>query len=297
MRERSRILLSMNVLSADLQAAVLRALVEGNSLRATARMTGVARNTIASLLRDVGAHCKNHHDRFVTGLAPERVQMDEIWSFCGKKEKNVPRQEKGKGEGDAWTWVGIDADAKLVIAYRSGLRDRSTGFAFVQDLADRLTGRVQLSSDGLPVYTAAVEKAFGWNGADFGRIVKIFGAPPSSETNASARRYSPARLISAEKEVVMGNPDMAHVATSFVERQNLTMRMGMRRFTRLTNAFSKKIEFHMYAIALHYTHYNYCRPHMSLTKKAGKPTTPAMAAGLADRVWGVEDIRFLLQGN
>ena len=283
----------MNVLSAELQAAVIRALVEGNSLRATARMTGVARNTVASLLRDVGAHCKNHHDRFVTGLAPKRVQMDEIWSFVGKKEKNVPSAQKGQGEGDAWTWVALDPDSKLVVSYRTGLRDAMTGFAFVGDLADRLTARVQITSDGLPVYEAAIREAFDWKGpgVDYGRIVKIFGSTPG------AGRYSPGRLVSVSSEAVLGKPDMAHISPSLVERQNLTMRMSMRRFTRLTNAFSKKLEYHMYAVALHYTYYNFVRAHGTLSKAAGKPTTPAMSAGLASAPWSISDILSLLQGE
>src|SRR6185437_13561602 len=208
MLERSGILLPMNTLTPDRQAAVIRALIEGNSLRATARLTGVARNTVADLLRDLGAHCKNHHDRCVTGLAPKRVQMDEIWSFCGKKEKNVPRDEKGTGPGDVWTWVALDPDSKLVISYKSGSRDQATGFAFVQDVADRLASRVQITSDGLPVYTRAIEQVFGWNGCDYGRVVKVFGG--TNEKDGS-RRYSPAVIIRAEKEVVMGRPDDTHI--------------------------------------------------------------------------------------
>jgi IS1 family transposase len=283
----------MNVLTPDLQAAVLRALVEGNSMRSTSRMTGVARNTIANLLRDVGAHCKNHHDRFVRDVAPERVQLDEIWSFVNKKEKNVPRDEKGRGEGDAWTWVALDPDSKMVLSYRTGSRDSATGFAFVQDLADRLTARVQITSDGFPIYERAIRDAFDWKGpgVDYGRIVKIYG------NLVGAGRYSPPKLIAATKESVLGSPDEKHISTSLVERQNLHMRMAMRRFTRLTNAFSKKLEYHMYAIALHYTYYNYCRPHGTLSKAAGKPTTPAMAAGLAVRPWSIEDILSLLQGK
>ena len=293
MRERSRILYRMNALTPDRQAAVIRALVEGNSLRSTSRMTGVARNTIASLLRDVGAHCKNHHDRFVRDLAPARVQMDEIWSFCNKKEKNVPVEEKGQGHGDAWTWIALDPDSKLVISYRTGSRDSVTGYAFVEDVADRLTARVQITSDGLPVYERAIRDIFDWTGpgVDYGRVVKIFGNSPG------AGRYSPGRLLSVTREAVMGNPDEQHISTSLVERQNLSMRMSMRRFTRLTNAVSKKLEYHMYAIALHYTYYNFCRTHGTLSKKAGTPSTPAMAAGLADAPWTIADLLFLLQGN
>jgi IS1 family transposase len=283
----------MNALTSDRQAAVVRALVEGNSLRATARLTGVARNTISDLLRDLGAHCKNHHDRFVLGLAPKRVQMDEIWSFCYAKEKNVAPAMKGMGPGDVWTWVALDPDSKLVITYKSGSRDMGTCAKFVDDVATRLVARVQITSDGLPLYERAIRDSFGWEGpgVDYGRIVKIFGSTPG------AGRYSPGKLLSVTKESVMGRPDGSQISTSLVERQNLTMRMSMRRFTRLTNAFSKKIEFHMYAIALHYTYYNFCRAHGTLSKAAGKQTTPAMAAGLADHQWTVEDMLFLLQGN
>ena len=256
-------------------------------------MTQLKRTTIASLLRDVGAHCKNHHDRFVRDLAPERVLMDEIWSFVNKKEKNVPRDEKGRGDGDAWTWVALDPDSKLVLTYRTGSRDSATGYAFVEDLADRLTERVQITSDGYPIYERAIRDVFDWTGpgVDYGRIVKIYGNP------TGPGRYSPPTLISATKEAVMGNPEWSHISTSLVERQNLTMRMAMRRFTRLTNAFSKKLEFHVYAIALHYTYYNFCRAHGTLSKKAGKPTTPAMAAGLVAASWTIDDILFLLQGD
>lgn len=298
MRERSRIFSGMNVLSSERQAAVIRALVEGNSMRSTARLTGVARNTVSNLLRDLGAHCKNHHDRFVRGIAPERVQMDEIWSFCGMKEKNVPAEQKGTGPGDVWTWVALDPDTKLVITYRSGSRDMHTGMHFVNDLADRITARVQITSDGLPVYKRAMLNRFGGRGSDMGtdyaQLVKVFGG--TNEKDAS-RRYSPARLIRTEKQVVMGNPDPDHISTSMVERQNLHMRMTMRRFTRLTNAFSKKLEFHAYAIALHYTYNNFCRVHSTLTKRTGKPSTPAMLAGLAEKPWSIEDLLSLLQGK
>jgi IS1 family transposase len=284
----------MNTLSIDQQAAVIRALVEGNSLRATARLTGIARNTVSSLLRDLGSHCKNHHDRFVRDVSAKRVQMDEIWSFAKKKEARVTPEERGTGVGDCWTWVAIDSDTKLVISYRVGSRDPKTGYAFVQDLADRLASRCQLTSDGLSIYVRAVEKAFGWNGADFAQIVKIFGSDSGPE---SSRRYSPAVCIGTEKHWIMGKPDMDYVSTSHAERQNLTMRMQMRRFTRLTNAFSKKVEFHLYAVSLHYMHYNYCRVHMTLSKQYGVPTTPAMAAGLTDHAWSIEELLKLLHGD
>jgi IS1 family transposase len=280
----------MNTLSRDQQTAVVRALVEGNSLRSISRMTGVARATISALLRDLGAHCKNHHDRTVRGVAAKRVQADEIWAFCGKKQRRVTAQDVGKG--DAWTWAAMDQDAKLVIAYRVGPRSSEMGRAFMLDLADRLAGRVQLSTDGLSWYRRAVEEAFGWNGVDYAQLIKVFGVEPGPE-----RAYSPPVCIGTEKLHVMGTPKFEDVCTSHVERQNLTIRMQTRRYTRLTNAFSKKMEYHLYATALHFSYYNYCRPHTTLSKAAGKPTTPAMAAGLADRPWGVGDLLDLLQGD
>ena len=261
-------------------------------MRATCRLTGVAKGTVLALLRDVGAHCKNYHDRFVRGLRAERVQADEIWSFVGAKDRNIPREQKGWGRGDVWTFTAIDADSKLIIAYRLGPRDHSTARPFMIDLAARLSGRAQLTTDGHNMYLHAVENAFGWAGADYAQLVKIFGPSPEGE-----RRYSPPVILRAEKEPIMGQPDPAHVSTSFVERQNLTMRMSMRRFTRLTNAFSKKVEYHLYALALHFHHYNYCRVHATLTRERGVKTTPAMAAGLADHVWSIEEIIELLQGK
>jgi IS1 family transposase len=287
----------MNILTPERQAAVIRALVEGNSMRSTARLTGVARNTVSNLLRDLGAHCKNHHDRFVRGLTPARVQMDEIWSFCEMKEKHVKPEAKGTGPGDVWTWVAMDPETKLVIGYKSGSRESATGQAFVNDVADRISGRVQITTDGLAVYRRAILSRFGGRGStpvDYAQLVKVFGGEHGPD---AARRYSPAKLLRIETQVIMGNPDPDHISTSMVERQNLHMRMSMRRFTRLTNAFSKKIEFHLYAIALHYTYSNFCRVHSTLTKAAGKPTTPAMAAGLAEKPWTIDDLLSLLHGN
>lgn len=282
----------MNQLSLDDQTRVISALVEGNSMRATSRMTGVARNTIADLLRDVGAHCKNHHDRFVRGVAAKRVQADEAWAFCYAKARNVS-PEMPAGAGDAWTWAAIDQDSKLVIAYRVGERSGKMAHAFMADLADRLTVRCQLSTDGLSWYKAAVEAAFGWNGCDYAQIIKVFGAPPPD----GSRRYSPPGVTGVQKHWVMGQPKEADVCTSHVERQNLPLRMQSRRYTRLTNAFSKKLECHLYATALHFEYVNWCRPHTTLTKRAGAPTTPAMAAGLTDRVWGISDLLGLLHGD
>ena len=291
MRERSRILPPMNTLSRDQQSAVVRALVEGNSLRSVSRMTGVARNTIAALLRDVGAHCKNHHDRAVRGVTAKRVQADEVWSFCGMKAKRATDEQKQDGLGDAWTWDAIDQESKLVVSYRVGARTGEMARAFMQDLADRLAGRCQLSTDALSWYKGAVEAAFGWNGVDYAMLEKVFTVPDGEG------RYSPPVCTGTRKHWIMGTPDIKDVCTSHVERQNLTIRMQSRRYTRLTNAFSKKLEFHLYATALHFTFYNWCRPHMTLSKAAGVPTTPAMAAGLTDRVWTAGDLLNLLQGD
>lgn len=283
----------MNRLSEDKQAQILGALVEGNSLRATARMTGTSKNTVSKLLRDVGAHCKNYHDRFVRDLECKRVQCDEIWAFVGCKEKNVPEGERREGRGDVWTWTALCPDSKLLVTYRIGNRDAETGCAFMADLADRMASRIQLSTDGLGVYLKAVEEAFGWDQVDYAMLVKIYG-----QSFEGQRRYSPAVCLGAEKKWVMGDPKAEDCCTSHVERSNLTLRMHSRRFTRLTNAFSKKVEYHLYAVALHTMYYNYCRPHQTLTKRAGGfKTTPAMAAGLADRPWTIFDLLALLQGE
>lgn len=283
----------MNILTPDRQASVVRALVEGNSLRATARMTGVARETVASLLKNLGAHCKNYHDRFVMDVKCEQIQADEIWSFCAKKEKNASRDDKAKGEGDCWTWVAIDPDSKLVVSYRVGSRDGQNALAFMYDLSDRLANRVQLTTDALHAYVDAVDAAFGAD-IDYARIVKVFRA--SQWGKSATGRYSPADLVRVEKERMWGNPDLDKASTSHNERQNLTMRMQMRRFTRLTNGFSKKVEYHLYAVSLHYMFYNYCRPHSSLSYK-GNSVTPAMAAGLSTSVWTIFDLLDLLQGK
>ncbi len=287
----------MRQLSADSQAAILRSLVEGNSIRATCRITGAAKGTVMRLLKIVGAHCKNHHDRFVRDLSCKLVQADEIWSFAGCKERNVKPEDKYKGErGDVWTWTAMDSDSKLMIAYRIGDRSAESAIPFMQDLADRIIGRVQLTTDGHQSYMEAVDSAFG-SSVDYAQIVKIYGRLYEAD-GAAHRRYSPAICLGSTKHVIQGNPDFDEVSTSHIERQNLTMRMQMRRFTRLTNAFSKKVEFHLYAVALHFTYYNYCRAHQTLTRNnRGIKTTPAMAAGLANRVWTMDDILKLLHGD
>ena len=281
----------MNRLSAERRTAVIKALVEGNSIRATCRLTGTAKGTVISLLVQIGEACQAFHDRTVRQIKAKRVQTDEIWSFTYSKERNVPEKKRGEA-GDTWTWVGIDADTKLAISYLVADRGPVSATAFMRDLASRLANRVQLTTDGYSTYLPAVEKAFGWNGVDYARLVKVF-----KETGKEGR-YSQGECIGAERHWVMGNPVEADVSTSFVERQNLTLRMQMRRFTRLTNAFSKKVQNHAYAVALHFAYYNCCRVHQTLTKRAGGiHQTPAMAAGLTDRVWTVGDLVALLDAN
>lgn len=274
-----------NVLKAEKRAAVVRALVEGNSIRSTVRMTGVAKNTVTKLLVDLGAVCAAYQDEVFRDLNCRRLQVDEIWGFVGAKAKNVPAEKRGLfGIGDVWTFIAIDAETKLVPSFLIGLRDAGCAAEFCQDLAGRLAHRTQLTTDGLSVYVAAVEGAFG-GGVDYAMLQKIYGGGPTDEQH----RYSPAKCIGSERRKIQGDPDPRHVSTSYVERQNLTMRMSMRRFTRLTNAFSKKVENLYAAVALHFMYYNFARPHMSL-----KGRTPAQAAGVDSRRWSVEDIVALL---
>jgi IS1 family transposase len=276
-------MVSMNRLSTADRVRVIAALVEGMSIRATVRMTGVAKNTVAKLLVDLGTACAAYHDDHVRNLACERVQVDEIWSFCYAKQKNVPADKRGTfGYGDVWTWTAIDADTKLIVSYHVGGRSGDYAEDFMWDVAGRLTNRVQLTSDGHNAYLRAVEEAFGTS-IDYAQLVKIYGPD-----HAGAGRYSPPVCIAAERKFITGNPDPDHVSTSFAERSNLTMRMSMRRFTRLTNAFSKKIENHCHNVALHFMHYNYCRIHQTLR------ITPAMAAGLTDHVWELDELIGLL---
>ncbi len=274
----------MNKLDANKRAQVIAALVEGNSIRSTVRMTGVAKNTVAKLLIEIGAAWSEYMNRTLVDLPCKRVQCDEIWSFIGCKEKNVTTEkfERDGYCGDIWTWVALDADNKLVVSWLVGDRGAVTARHFVEDLAARLANRVQLSTDGYKVYLNAIDNAFG-NEIDYAMLVKIFGNSPEGE-----KRYSPAAVIGTKQAIITGSPDPMHISTSYVERQNLTMRMSMRRFTRLTNAFSKKIENHVAAIALHYMHYNFCRIHQTLR------VTPAMAAGVSNRLWSVTDLVALL---
>jgi IS1 family transposase len=270
----------MNRLSTAQRAHIISVLVEGNSLRATARITGVARMTIEKLLRDLGAACAEHHDRVVRNFTCRRVQVDEIWSFVGAKQKNVPESKKDEW-GDVWTWTALDADSKLMISYAVGPRTPRMAFALMNDLASRLEDRVQLTTDGLYWYPHAVENAFGI-GVDYAILEKKYG------TDGQPGRYSPARFVGAARKEITGVPDRRYISTSFVERQNLTMRMHLRRFTRLTNGFSKKIAMHAHAVALHFAYYNFCKIHQSLR------VTPAMEARISDHVWSIEELVSLL---
>ena len=273
----------MNRLQKDQQVRVVAALVEGSGIRATVRMSGVAKNTVVKLLTDLGAACVAYHDRNVRGLHVRRIQCDEIWSFVGAKAKNASPEKKAAGWGDSWTWVALDADTKLCVSYLVGGRDAGWAQEFMQDCADRIHGRVQVTTDGHKGYLEAVEGALGMD-CDYAMLQKIYGAPSDEE----ARRYSPARCIGCDMKVVSGNPDPKHVSTSFVERQNLTMRMSMRRFTRLTNGFSKKIENHAAMVALYFMYYNFCRVHQTIR------VTPAMEAGIANHIWSLEELVGLL---
>lgn len=271
----------MNRLSLQDRARILGCLVEGNSVRATARLRDVSINTATKLLVDVGTACDLYQNETLRNLPCKRVQVDEIWSFIGMKETNVPPMRRGEiGKGDIWTWVAIDADSKLVPSWLVGQRNAAYVQVFVDDLASRLANRIQLTSDGMNTYINAVENAFG-AAVDYAMLVKLYGTP---QGEGSERRYSPGECCGAIKGAVCGNPEMEHVSTSFVERQNLTMRMSMRRFTRLTNGFSRKVQNHACAIGLHYMHYNFGRIHKTLR------VTPAMQAGVADHVWTLKEI-------
>jgi IS1 family transposase len=276
----------MNKLSTSKRAEILRCLVEGNSIRSTVRITGASKNTIAKLLADAGKACSAYHDKHVRNVKAERIQVDEIWSFCFAKQKNVESAKNAPdGAGDVWTWTAMDSGSKLVISWLVGGRDGEYALAFMDDLRLRLANRVQLTSDGHKAYLDAVEEAFGAD-IDYAQLIKMYGEPTGEKGHE--RKYSPSECTGTKKQHVMGSPDKKHISTSHVERQNLTMRMCMRRFTRLTNAFSKKIENHEASVALHFVYYNFCRIHQTLR------VTPAMAAGVTDRLWDVEDLTKLL---
>lgn len=276
----------MNTLPLQKRTQILNLLVEGTSMRATSRIADVSINTVTKLLIDVGFACMNFHNEMVKGLKCQRVQADEIWSFVGSKEKNTTPESKEEGNGDAWTWVGIDADTKLVVSWFVGNRSAESANVFMQDMASRITTSMQLTTDGHIAYLKAVSDAFGTN-IDFAQLVKVYGSMNDGES-ATERKYSPSKLKSINKIPIIGNPDESHISTSYVERQNLTMRMHMRRFTRLTNAFSKKLENHCHAIALHFVYYNFCKIHKTLR------VTPAMEAKLTKRVMTIEDIANLV---
>ncbi|HXB54926.1 MAG TPA: IS1 family transposase [Vicinamibacteria bacterium] len=273
----------MNRLSQEKRAAVVAALVEGNSLRSTARMTGVAINTVMKLLADLGVACDRYQRETLVNLRSKRIQCDEIWSFVYAKEKNAPETMKAQGKaGDMWTWTAMDADSKLIVSWLIGGRDAGYATVFMEDVASRLATRVQLTTDGHKAYLEAVEGAFGMD-VDFAQLVKLYGEAPEGQ-----RRYSPPVCTGCKRTAISGDPDPAHISTSYIERQNLTMRMSMRRFTRLTNAFSKKAENHEAAVSLYTLYYNFGRVHSTLR------VTPAMEAGVSDHVWSLAEIVALL---
>lgn len=278
----------MNRLPLERQAAIVRALTDGASIRATVRMVGVSKMTVLRLLAEVGEFCAIYQYHKLRNLACQRVQGDEIWSYISAKQRNATRE----GEGDVWTFTAICADTKLVLAWLVGSRSIENVHGFIRDMAGRLINRVQLTTDGNYAYFRAIKGAFGEEGVDYCQLVKHY---VSTRDYAGPARYSPGLCTGVERHTMLGNPDPKHVSTSFVERQNLHMRMNMRRFTRLTNAFSRKVENHAYAVALHFMVYNFCRPHGTLTKKAkGVHTSLAMAAGVADHVWTIEELVGLL---
>lgn len=277
----------MRKLDTKSRALIIRLLVEGNSIRATSRIADVSKNTVTKLLEDAGKACAAYHDKNVKGVEAKHVQADEIWSFCYAKAKNVEgAKAASENAGDIWTWTAMDHDSKLMISYTIGDRSGATAREFMFDLASRLATRIQLTTNGHGAYLKAVTDAFSGD-VDYAMLVKHHGNPTG--TKGHERKYSPAECTGATKEAIFGNPIMEDVGTSHIERQNLTMRMGMRRFTRLTNAFSKKAENHAYAVALHFMHYNFVRTHKTLRM------TPAMATGLVGSPWEVEDIVALVE--
>jgi len=272
----------MNKLSPETRGRVVRSLVEGNSINSTCRITGVAQMTVLKLVADVGTACAALQDRWLRDLPSERVQVDEMWSFCGMKQKNVPQDKRGTfGYGDVWTWIAIDADTKLVITWLVADRSQTSASQFMIDLASRLRNRVQVTTDGYLPYRLAIS-AFKQN-VDYAQLVKIYADPIKEDR----RRYSPSRYISSEIHKLVGDPDEAHISTSYAERNNLNVRMMMRRMTRLTNAFSKKVENHSHQHAINFAYYNFCRMHKTLR------CTPAMAAGITASPWDVDDLVYI----
>ena len=283
MQPRASIIMDMNKLSIERRGRILACLCEGMSVRATCRLMDCSKDAALKLVVDAGTACAAYHDQHVRGIASKRVQVDEIWSFVHAKAKNVPQEKRGQfGFGDVWTWTAIDADSKLMIAWHVGRRDAGAAHIFMNDVAARLANRVQLSSDGNHAYLSAVDEAFD-RGIDYAMIVKIYGNSPESE-----KRYSPAVCLGVEKTEVRGLPDPKHISTSYIERSNLTLRMQNRRFTRLTNAFSKKLANHRHMLAITWVYYNFARIHQTLR------VTPAMQAGISEHVWTMEEIAGLI---
>jgi IS1 family transposase len=278
----------MNKLDREARSRILHLLCEGSSIRAVTRLTGASKNTVIKLMVEAGQACADYHDKHVRNVKARRIQCDEIWSFCYAKEKNV-RDAKAApdGAGDVWTWTAIDADSKLMLSWWIGSRDSSTGMEFLSDLKSRLANRVQLTTDGHGAYLEAVDHTFG-DDVDYAMLIKLYGNPEGARGTAE-RKYSPSPCVGTRTKEIAGSPDPAHVSTSFAERQNLNMRMHMRRFTRLTNAFSKKFENHAHAVSLFSTYYNFVRIHQTLR------VTPAMAAGVADKLWEIGDIVSVLE--
>jgi IS1 family transposase len=275
-------MVNMRMITATQRTQVVRCLVEGSSIRSIVRITGVAKNTIVRLLEELACACANYHGSHIRNVRVRRLQCDEIWSFVGAKKKNVTPEQAEQGWGDVWTWTAVDADTKLCVTYYVGDRGKHSAYNFVRDAAKRIIGRPQITTDAHKPYLQAVEEAFGAD-VDYAQLHKIYGAATPDES-----RYSPATCIGCEMKTVSGDPDPKYVSTSYVERQNLSMRMSMRRFTRLTNGFSKKVENHGHAVALYFMYYNFCRVHSSLR------ITPAMEAGIADHVWTIEEMCSLL---
>jgi IS1 family transposase len=276
----------MNRLPPETRAQILGMMVEGMAIRAIARMTGASKNTIVKLLVDAGRACSEYQDRHIRDLKSQRLQLDEIWSFVGAKEKNVPKNAKRVGRGDVWTWTAIDADSKLIASWMVGDRSAYTARVFVCDLSSRLANRVQITTDGHKAYLSGM--AAGFHGAvDYAMLEKVY----EETTNKGPRRYSPGRMVRSYTTCCSGNPDKAHVSTSYAERQNLNIRMGLRRFTRLTNAFSKKLENHIHALSIYFMYYNFVRIHQTLR------VTPAMAAGVSDKLWSLEDMVRMIEAH
>jgi IS1 family transposase len=277
----------MNKLPLAKRVLILNMLVEGSSMRSISRVADVSINTVTKMLVDAGEACAKYHDQNVRSVTASRVQCDEIWAFCYAKQKNVETAKAAPdGAGDVWTWTALDADSKLIVSYFVGDRSGQSAIALMDDLRSRLENRVQLTTDGHRAYLDAVEGAFGGD-VDYAQLVKLYGESPESMKG----RYSPAECIGARKDAIEGNPDMAHVSTSYVERQNLNMRMGMRRFTRLTNAFSKKLENHCHTLALYFMFYNFVRIHKTVKM------SPAMAAGVTGKLWSMEDVAALCEAK